>query len=332
MAENIEINVTENGDIVEIIAQPNLYSINVTRGLILFNVVTTVNGETGDVVITKATVGLSNVDNTSDVNKPISSATQSALNAKYDASNPSGFITFSALSSYVPYTGASQNLNLGSKNLIVNNIFDGFSSITASATQVVLTVDSVPSYLVSGSGGQTIKLPNATTLQNGTVYIFNNNQSSGVITINNNSNTLIVSVPSGGYALVELIDNTTSAGSWDRHFQAPSNVSWSTNTFDYAGSITSATWNGNVVAINRGGTGASTASAALTNLGGQPLLNYTPLKYLLRSTYALMIADGTPTVNTLYTVTNDENKNYVRSTYLWRTDGNREWIASTPDN
>lgn len=32
--------------------------------------------------ITKSTVGLANVDNTSDVNKPISSATQSALNAK----------------------------------------------------------------------------------------------------------------------------------------------------------------------------------------------------------------------------------------------------------
>jgi hypothetical protein len=61
-------------------------------------------------------------------------------------------------------------------------------------------------------------------------------------------------------------------------------------------------------------------------------LGYTPIKYLLRSTYALMIADGTPTVNTIYTVTNDENKGYNRSTYLWKTDGNREWIASTTDN
>lgn len=40
----------------------------------------------------KAAVGLSNVDNTSDANKPISSATQTALNAKYDASNPSGYV------------------------------------------------------------------------------------------------------------------------------------------------------------------------------------------------------------------------------------------------
>ena len=32
-----------------------------------------------------------NVDNTSDLNKPISTATQAALDNKYDSSNPSGF-------------------------------------------------------------------------------------------------------------------------------------------------------------------------------------------------------------------------------------------------
>ena len=44
---------------------------------------------------TPAQVGLGNVDNTSDANKPISIATQAALNAKYDASNPAGYITAS---------------------------------------------------------------------------------------------------------------------------------------------------------------------------------------------------------------------------------------------
>ena len=34
--------------------------------------------------VTKAQIGLGNVDNTSDLNKPISSATQSALNLKQD--------------------------------------------------------------------------------------------------------------------------------------------------------------------------------------------------------------------------------------------------------
>ena len=43
--------------------------------------------------VTKAQVGLGSVDNTSDEDKPISLATQTALDLKYDASNPSGFET-----------------------------------------------------------------------------------------------------------------------------------------------------------------------------------------------------------------------------------------------
>lgn len=44
--------------------------------------VTSVASKTGDVTLAKADVGLSNVDNTSDANKPISSATQTALDSK----------------------------------------------------------------------------------------------------------------------------------------------------------------------------------------------------------------------------------------------------------
>ena len=46
--------------------------------------VTSVNGKTGDVTLAKSNIGLGNVDNTSDANKPISTATQTALNGKLD--------------------------------------------------------------------------------------------------------------------------------------------------------------------------------------------------------------------------------------------------------
>lgn len=46
--------------------------------------VSSVNGQTGAVTINASSVGLGNVNNTSDANKPISSATQSALNDKQD--------------------------------------------------------------------------------------------------------------------------------------------------------------------------------------------------------------------------------------------------------
>jgi hypothetical protein len=48
--------------------------------------VTSVASKTGAVTLAKDDVGLGNVDNTSDANKPVSSATQTALNTKLDAS------------------------------------------------------------------------------------------------------------------------------------------------------------------------------------------------------------------------------------------------------
>lgn len=46
--------------------------------------VQSVNTRVGDIVLSKSDVGLDNVDNTSDADKPISTATQTALNAKVD--------------------------------------------------------------------------------------------------------------------------------------------------------------------------------------------------------------------------------------------------------
>ena len=178
-------------------------------------------------------------------------------------------------------------------NINANAFNDGYTNTAASGTPLVLTVSSVRRYTITGSGGQTIKLPDATTLVNGEIFEFDNNQSSGAITVNNNSNTLIVSVPSGGLVRVNLLSNATAAGSWDRHDYAPANVSWSTNTFDYAGSITSATWNGNTVQVNRGGTGATTLTGYVKGSG----------------TSALTAASTIPTTDLSGTVTNAQLAN-----------------------
>jgi hypothetical protein len=47
--------------------------------------VTSVNTKTGDVILSKSDIGLGNVDNTSDANKPVSSATQAAISAEASA-------------------------------------------------------------------------------------------------------------------------------------------------------------------------------------------------------------------------------------------------------
>ena len=54
--------------------------------------VTSVNNKTGAVTLAKGDVGLSNVDNTSDANKPISKATQAALNNKQSKITANGIL------------------------------------------------------------------------------------------------------------------------------------------------------------------------------------------------------------------------------------------------
>ena len=96
-------------------------------------------------------------------------------------------------------------------NVTTNCLFEGYTS-QAAGTTITLTASSVQNWAITGSGGQTIKLPDATTLPNGAIFSFNNNQTTGAITVNNNSNTLIVSIPSGGFAEVYLLDNSIEIG------------------------------------------------------------------------------------------------------------------------
>lgn len=56
------------------------------------NTVTSVAGKTGAVTLAKDDVGLSNVDNTSDESKPISNATQAALNDKQSKITANGIL------------------------------------------------------------------------------------------------------------------------------------------------------------------------------------------------------------------------------------------------
>lgn len=124
-------------------------------------------------------------------------------------------------------------------NITTNSIFEGYSNVVAAGTTTVLTASSVPNYVVTGSGGQTYQLPDATTLPNGADFTFNNNQSSGTIVVKNNSSTTIVTVQSGAFVTVSLLTNSSAAGTWDYHAGIPSGTSWSTNTLSTGAAITS---------------------------------------------------------------------------------------------
>ena len=71
--------------------------------------VTSVAGRDGDVVLTKSDVGLSNVDNTSDAGKPVSTAQQTALNLKANLASPTFTGTVTGISKSMVGLGSVDN-------------------------------------------------------------------------------------------------------------------------------------------------------------------------------------------------------------------------------
>ena len=191
-------------------------------------------------------------------------------------------------------------------NASANIFYSGFTNTAAAGTTTTLLASSTPNWVVTGSGGQTFQLPNATTLSAGIIYTFNNNQTSGSITVNNNSGTLIVSVPSGGFVTLTLLTNSTAAGTWDYHFGVPTNASWSTNTLNWAGSITNTTWNGVAIGAIYGGTSQTTYTTGDTLYASA---SNTLSKLAIGSTnQVLTVSGGVPTwanVQSATTITDD---------------------------
>lgn len=97
----------------------------------------TVNGKalSANISLTKADVGLGNVDNTSDANKPISTATQTALNGKANTSHThaAGDITSGTLAVARGGTGQT-TLTPAVTTKGVRQIYAGTSDMTAGTT------------------------------------------------------------------------------------------------------------------------------------------------------------------------------------------------------
>jgi hypothetical protein len=85
ITELVQIDTIASGDVFPIVD----ISDNITKKIDITQIkaqspVQSVNSNIGVVVLTKTDIGLSNVDNTSDANKPVSTATQTALDGKVD--------------------------------------------------------------------------------------------------------------------------------------------------------------------------------------------------------------------------------------------------------
>lgn len=128
--------------------------------------VDSVNGKTGNVVLTKADIGLGNVNNTSDLNKPISTATQTALDAKADAS---ALATLTSEFETLETNVSTLETDLGDLGDVVNQNtsdiakkLEGANLIAGDNITITPDADN-KNYTISSTGGSSYTLPPATT-------------------------------------------------------------------------------------------------------------------------------------------------------------------------
>ena len=146
------------------------------------------------------------------------------------------------------------------QNVVVNRLNQSNQTITAAAGTTVLTAASSYSQTLVGTGAQTFRMPDATTLTTGVAFVFNNN-ATGTLTLVDNASGALGTITSGGAAELVLLANGTVAGTWDVHGFIPENVTWGTNALALGSTvITGGTWQGGAIGTAYGGTGLSGAT------------------------------------------------------------------------
>jgi hypothetical protein len=150
----------------------------------------------------------------------------------------------------------------GIGTLYANNVYLGFTIITAAAGTTILTNASSAWQQVVGTTTQIIQLPDATTLFEGFAFTIANN-STGAVTVKDNASVTLDTAVTGGTAIMVLLDNSTVAGTWQAYSYLPASYDFSTTTANFGNAtITNALWNGTTIATGYGGTGLTTFTAA----------------------------------------------------------------------
>lgn len=135
--------------------------------------VKSVAGKTGAVILEKGDVGLGNVDNTSDANKPVSTATQTALNLKANIASPT-FTGSPKAPTAASSTNTTQIATTAFVQTLIANMAQGISAkntVRAATTQSIVmsglqTIDGV-----SIAAGDSVLVKNQTASSTNGIYI-----------------------------------------------------------------------------------------------------------------------------------------------------------------
>ena len=120
------------------------------------------------------------------------------------------------------YTSLNTNSTIASRdsngNAAFNNVIQTTTSTVTSGQTINLNAGSSSNQLTTGTASITFNLPDATTLIQGWTFVFNNNGTAGVFTINlHDGTTLLTTLSPGAILVVDNTNNSTTNGVWDTH-------------------------------------------------------------------------------------------------------------------
>ncbi|MDB9883967.1 DUF1566 domain-containing protein [Cyclobacteriaceae bacterium] len=242
--------------------------------------------------IDKTMVGLTNVDNTSDADKPVSTATQTVLDLKESAANKSTdgtlatnsdekFPTEKAVKTYVDAIEASGIVSLNLKAPIADAIFTGTPTAPTAASGTNTTQIATTAFVQSAAASDINGLSDA-LVESGSIYIGSDPSSTTDDASSNTSlgGTALDAITTGDFN-VAIGSNALSANTTGQYNAASgtnalySNTTGSQNTASGSNALYSNTTGGSNVAFGNSASYRSTTGNWNTSVGYQALSDNT---------------------------------------------------------
>ncbi len=280
-----------------------------------------VNGYTGTVNITKSDIGLSNTDNTSDVNKPVSVATQTALNLKSNVSDVT--ILTTALGTKLNITDTASLLKKVDTANLSNRINLKLNANQLGVANGVASLNALG--IIPSSQLPPVSLSSTSVVASEADMLALNNASVGSIAIRTDVNKNYILSTSGPSVLANWVELLTPGAPVQSVNGYTGSVSISksdlgigevNNTTDINKPISTATQNALNLKLDANKLGVASGAASLNALGKIPTdqipaISFSSVKVL--NSEREMLALSSAVIGSVV-IRTDVNKNYVLAT------------------